>query len=219
MEKVLLGGYFALLIIMIIVFLINYSIINKFEIGSKSINNYSECIEKIKDYRNSIVKEDIVLKKGKVFFFDANKKYISIVEKEKYKEYDLFVFSHEIGHSIECYQHHLIYTIISIVNVLVLLFYIANVIFNVVFIIKQPFSRNLLIMFNSATIILFAIKLLSLYWIEKKASLQALKIMDKFGELSVSYDNIINLSIANQYVFNFLIFSTFLISFIFSVFR
>jgi hypothetical protein len=217
MEKVFLGGYFALLIIFIIVFLVNYSTINKFEKASKSINNYYECVEKIKNYRNSIVKDDIELKKGKVCFFDANKKYISFVEKENYKEYDLFVFSHEIGHSIECYKHHVIYTVISIVNVFVLLFYIANVVINVVFIIKHPFSRNLLIIFNSVTIFLFAVKLFSLYWIEKKASLQALKIMDKFGELSVSYDNVINLSIANQYVFNFLIFSTFFISFIFSV--
>lgn len=218
MGKAVLCGYFALWIILTIVYFRNHSAINRFEKRSKTIEHFHESIQKIKDYRNTIVKNDITLKNGKVYFYDANNNYISVVEKESYKEYDLFVFSHEIGHSIECFLHPLIYKVISIINVLVLLFYLASVIMNVIFIIKHPFPRELVIALNSVTVIVFAIKLMSLYWIEKNASLQAVKIMKRFRKLNDCYDNVIELSIINQYVYHFMIFSTVLISFIVSVF-
>lgn len=212
MRIMLIVGYFCFLCICIVLYFINQIIINNIEKGASEVIEFEKIIkDSLAKYRNMGVKCNICIKKDRYFGYDTQNK-ISIKDKCFYTEYDVFVFLHELGHAIEHQKHKKIYDFIFVLNRIVLMLYVIIVPINLISMMTKTNTATIFI--NILFFSLFAAKFLSIYWIEKSASMWAIKLTKSKNKQI--YIKISILSNVNQHIFYLLLLAPIMLTLIVS---
>lgn len=177
--------------------------IEKFLKNSYKINfTYEDIIYEIdKIITNNGKGNNIRIIKGNYYRFDRKKNEIVIKELETYSILDLFICFHEIGHFIESKKIVILslYKIIEVITIINIFFIYPIVIVNLfMLIVSSKAVSSVLFLFLSISIILFIIKIISIPFIEIRASLIAKKYFKKLviNKITKYYLNKIKISYA-----------------------